>query len=204
VATHEAIKDLAHAIWEKEGCPEGRAEEHWRMAEQFLEKKEVAEAAGVPSLASLSNHLVYIRTAIQRADRTSNYYFHFSSAVAMLAIGIPLAFLTPPVTIIYGLTTKILGEVIGLLGSVVIIGSGFEREPDRFHPRRMRGSLWTMVVGAVMILIGALPICHVPSNSRYIIQVCGLGVFALGILVANFSLRRRAQEDGGSIGRPPQ
>jgi hypothetical protein len=203
MATEEEIKDLARAIWEKEGCPEGRAEDHWRRAKQFLEKKEVAEAAGVPNLASLSNHLVYIRTAIQRADRTSNYYFHFSSAVAMLAIGIPLAFLTPPITIIYGLTTKILGEIIGLLGAVVIIGSGFDREPDRVHPRRMRGSLWTMVVGVVMILIGALPIYHVPSNSPYIIQVCGLGVFALGILVANFSLRRRAQEGGDLTERFP-
>jgi hypothetical protein len=35
----EEIKALAHAIWVRQGCPEGRAEEHWHEAEQlFLER----------------------------------------------------------------------------------------------------------------------------------------------------------------------
>jgi hypothetical protein len=36
---HERIKQRAYALWEQEGRPEGRAEEHWRRAE--------AEVAGV-------------------------------------------------------------------------------------------------------------------------------------------------------------
>ncbi len=34
---HEQIEALAHSIWLRQGCPEGRALEHWREAEeQFL------------------------------------------------------------------------------------------------------------------------------------------------------------------------
>jgi len=32
----EDIKALAHSIWEKQGCPEGRALEHWREAEEVF------------------------------------------------------------------------------------------------------------------------------------------------------------------------
>jgi len=32
----EEIKALAHSIWEKQGCPEGRAEEHWHEAEELF------------------------------------------------------------------------------------------------------------------------------------------------------------------------
>jgi hypothetical protein len=28
----QAIRERAYYIWEREGCPEGRAEEHWRHA----------------------------------------------------------------------------------------------------------------------------------------------------------------------------
>jgi hypothetical protein len=30
------IRELAHAIWEQEGRPEGQAERHWRMAEEAV------------------------------------------------------------------------------------------------------------------------------------------------------------------------
>jgi hypothetical protein len=40
MATEEEIRHLAHAIWEKEGCPKGRADEHWYRAKQFLENQE--------------------------------------------------------------------------------------------------------------------------------------------------------------------
>ncbi len=48
------IRELAYAIWQQEGRPEGRAEEHWRMAEAAVEAMERAEveitlqADGVP------------------------------------------------------------------------------------------------------------------------------------------------------------
>lgn len=38
-ATHEEISELAHGIYQEEGCPDGRAEEHWLMAEGFLKRE---------------------------------------------------------------------------------------------------------------------------------------------------------------------
>ena len=32
----EQIAQLAHSLWEQEGQPEGRAEEHWARAEEQL------------------------------------------------------------------------------------------------------------------------------------------------------------------------
>jgi hypothetical protein len=42
MATEEQIKDLAHALWEREGRPEGKSSEHYFRAKQILEAKEVA------------------------------------------------------------------------------------------------------------------------------------------------------------------
>ena len=203
MATKEEIRQLAYAIWEKEGCPRGRADEHWYRAKHFLENQEVAEAAGVPSLTSLSNQLIDIGRAIQRANRTSDYYYHRTFAVAMIAIGITLAFVAPPVIIILGLKSNILGGIIGLLGWVVITASDMEHEPGRFPPRRIRGSLWIMLAGIVMILVGALLNYHETSIPLFILQVSGLGVFALGIWVAIFSRRRQVQEGGDVTERFP-
>ena len=36
------IRERAHAIWEREGRPEARHEEHWRQAMQELEAEEAA------------------------------------------------------------------------------------------------------------------------------------------------------------------
>lgn len=33
---NEQIRILAHRLWEQEGRPEGRAEEHWLQAERIL------------------------------------------------------------------------------------------------------------------------------------------------------------------------
>lgn len=41
----EDIRARAHAIWQQEGEPEGRADEHWAQAEQ-----ELAEAVKTPGL----------------------------------------------------------------------------------------------------------------------------------------------------------
>lgn len=42
MATEEEIKKLAHEIWEKEGCPEGKALEHYFRAKQILEEQEAS------------------------------------------------------------------------------------------------------------------------------------------------------------------
>ncbi|MCC2112997.1 MAG: DUF2934 domain-containing protein [Hyphomicrobiales bacterium] len=36
--TEEVVRSTAYRIWQDEGCPEGRAEEHWLKACAQLEK----------------------------------------------------------------------------------------------------------------------------------------------------------------------
>ena len=40
MATEEQIRILAYSIWEQEGCPEGKKEEHYYRARQILEEQE--------------------------------------------------------------------------------------------------------------------------------------------------------------------
>ena len=40
--TEEQIKELAYAIWEKEGRPEGKDAEHYFRAKQILEQQETS------------------------------------------------------------------------------------------------------------------------------------------------------------------
>ncbi|CAA7627109.1 DUF2934 domain-containing protein [Magnetospirillum sp. UT-4] len=42
--SEDAIRARARHIWEREGCPEGRALDHWQMA-----RSELAMEAGVPA-----------------------------------------------------------------------------------------------------------------------------------------------------------
>jgi hypothetical protein len=42
----ERVKTKAHEIWEREGRPAGRHDEHWRQAEAELEAEAEAEADG--------------------------------------------------------------------------------------------------------------------------------------------------------------
>ena len=176
--TEEEIRHLAHAIWEREGCPDGNADEHWYRAQQFLRNREVAEAAGAPSLASLS--------------RQSEYYFRFSFAVATIAIGTTFVFLTPPF-IISGLSSVIIGSILSLLGLVLIVGAGAERDPDRSRTHRINWGLRVMLVGIGMIPAIALVNYCRPGTLPSVLQLVGLAAFALGMWVAVLSEERRAQ-----------
>jgi len=42
--TEEQIREVAYAIWEEEGRPEGKDLEHWFTAKQALEEHEAAQA----------------------------------------------------------------------------------------------------------------------------------------------------------------
>lgn len=50
----QRIRELARALWEQDGRPEGQAERHWRIANQVVEFMERApvEVAMEPSRAS--------------------------------------------------------------------------------------------------------------------------------------------------------
>jgi hypothetical protein len=43
----DRVRARAHALWEREGCPEGGAERHWAQAEEELRAEApIVEAAG--------------------------------------------------------------------------------------------------------------------------------------------------------------
>ena len=42
---HEEIENLAYRLYEDEGKPEGRADEHWARAEQFVHAEHLAIAS---------------------------------------------------------------------------------------------------------------------------------------------------------------
>jgi DUF2934 family protein len=41
----QRIRDIAYRLWEEEGCPPDRAEQHWEKAERIVAEEE-AERAG--------------------------------------------------------------------------------------------------------------------------------------------------------------
>jgi len=53
--TEEEISKLARRFWEEEGQPEGKAEEHWRRAEEELARwhspRPLEDEAGLPPQA---------------------------------------------------------------------------------------------------------------------------------------------------------
>jgi len=38
--TEDEIRELAYQLWQEDGCPEGRAEEHWAKARALLSRSE--------------------------------------------------------------------------------------------------------------------------------------------------------------------
>jgi hypothetical protein len=42
----EDIEALARSIWQRQGCPEGRALEHWREAEELVRARWLANKQG--------------------------------------------------------------------------------------------------------------------------------------------------------------
>jgi hypothetical protein len=43
--SHDDVARVAKQIWEDEGCPEGKAEEHWQRAEEHLRNGQAKPAA---------------------------------------------------------------------------------------------------------------------------------------------------------------
>jgi hypothetical protein len=49
---HDEIAKRAYAIWEREGQPDGRDADHWRMAEEELAREEGGDASAPPRTPS--------------------------------------------------------------------------------------------------------------------------------------------------------
>ena len=45
----QRIRARAHAIWEREGRPEGRENEHWRLASEEIEREDSGSGLGAVS-----------------------------------------------------------------------------------------------------------------------------------------------------------
>lgn len=56
MATEEEIRRLAYAIWEKEGSPEGRADEYWYRAKRLLED----QGKGGAHMLSISDWISFL------------------------------------------------------------------------------------------------------------------------------------------------
>jgi hypothetical protein len=48
--THDEIALTAYAIWKEQGCPDGRADEHWRLAIERLKQARALARRGTPAL----------------------------------------------------------------------------------------------------------------------------------------------------------
>jgi len=46
--TEEQIRELAHSIWEQEGCPNGKDIEHYFRAKKMLEERESPHIIELP------------------------------------------------------------------------------------------------------------------------------------------------------------
>lgn len=45
----ERIRERAHAIWDREGKPEGAAQRHWQQAEQEIDREDHVPAKKTPA-----------------------------------------------------------------------------------------------------------------------------------------------------------
>jgi hypothetical protein len=54
MATEQQIKELAYALWEEEGRPEGKDMEHYFRAKQILEQREAAPLLELPGAVRLT------------------------------------------------------------------------------------------------------------------------------------------------------
>ena len=55
MATEEQIQALAYTIWEQEGCPEGKRDEHYYRAKQILEEQEATNSVDFEPPPSVIN-----------------------------------------------------------------------------------------------------------------------------------------------------
>ncbi len=76
MVTEEQISNLAHAIWEQEGRPEGKHVEHYFRAKQILEEQEasrIIELAPPPPIAELPPSLPIVLLAPSQPSKHRKY-----------------------------------------------------------------------------------------------------------------------------------
>jgi hypothetical protein len=74
MATEKQIEKLAYSIWEQEGRPEGKHEEHYFRAKQILEQQEatrVVELAPPPPIREIATPPPTIELALPLRRRRS-------------------------------------------------------------------------------------------------------------------------------------
>ena len=69
MATEEQIRALAYTIWEQEGCPEGKGEDHYYRAKQILEEQEATSGVNFeppPPVINLPQHPMKSKSSARR------------------------------------------------------------------------------------------------------------------------------------------
>ena len=179
MATEEQIRGLAYLIWDREGKPEGRAQEHYFRAKQFLEYKELLSAAGEPDLAS-------IKGMMQTSDRTAWYIFYLSFAFAGMAVGVSLSLLNPPLAI-GGINSTSWGTILSLMSLIVVVVAGVRHEPGHFHLRLSRVAFWIMLGGTLLLAVGSILATLKAGAVAVVLQLGSLLIFGVGLLLSNMA-----------------
>ncbi|HRK96283.1 MAG TPA: DUF2934 domain-containing protein [Rhodospirillales bacterium] len=63
------IEKRANEIWQREGCPDGRANEHWRLATAEIEEEDAGAAASLASAAPAPEPAPEAKAASKRSSK---------------------------------------------------------------------------------------------------------------------------------------
>jgi len=76
----ERIGLLAYEIWQREGCPDGKHEDHWHLACDIIDAEDQGTApTAMPAWLSRSEEQAPIRTS-KRHEKVVNHPSHRSAA----------------------------------------------------------------------------------------------------------------------------
>ena len=71
-STEQRIRDIAHALWEKEGRPDGRAEEFWYRARSQVESEDGADEAPLAPAETATEHDRQLEQTFPASDPPSH------------------------------------------------------------------------------------------------------------------------------------
>lgn len=69
MATEEQIRELAYRLWEEEGRPEGKDQEHYFKARKILEDKEAMPVIQLPSSLAKKAVATIAKTTARRRKK---------------------------------------------------------------------------------------------------------------------------------------
>ena len=67
-ATEERVRQRAYELWQLEGCPAGREQEHWDQAVKEISQNEASSEKGVATDADLPSDLRNVKPRAKRSE----------------------------------------------------------------------------------------------------------------------------------------